>query len=88
MFLIISKIYLFLFRTHVKYLEGKNSIGAFYYYDNSLRNDSIRIEKVSSFNFDKLSWMLVSNVSFFGGLHFDHTDIITKMLTSGEYKCA
>lgn len=28
-----------------KYLEGKNSIGAFYYYDNSLRNDSIRIEK-------------------------------------------
>ena len=69
-----------------KYLEGKNSIGAFYYYDNSLRNDSIRIEKVSSFNFDKFSWMLVSKVSFFGGVHFDHTDIITKMLTSGEYK--
>lgn len=69
-----------------KYLEGKNSIGALYYYDNRLREDSIRIEKVSSFNFDKLSWMTVSNVSFFGGLHFDHTDVIIKMLTSGKYK--
>ncbi len=69
-----------------KYLEGKNSIGAFYYYDNSLHEDSIRIEKVSSFNFDKLSWMTVSKVSFFGGLRFNHTDIITKMLTCGEYK--
>lgn len=67
-----------------KYLEGKNAIGAFYYYDDR-RKDSIRLEKVSDFDFKELSWM-IPTISSFGGLNFYHADIITKVLTSGEYK--
>jgi hypothetical protein len=69
-----------------RYLERKNTIGAFYYYDNVLRKNLIEIRKVSDYSFDEPSWMYGDCVSFFGGLLSDHSSVIRKMLTSGEYK--
>lgn len=68
-----------------KYLEGENAIGAFYY-NNPVHKDSINIQKVSSFTFDQLSWMLIKTVSCWNGTYFDNTEIITKMMLSGRYK--
>lgn len=67
-----------------KYLEEENAIGAFYY--NNLHNDSTEIYKVSEFAYDQLSWMLIRRTSIWGGLNFDHTETITKMMRSGIYK--
>ena len=67
-----------------KYLEGEDTIGAYYY--NNLHNDSTEIYKVADFSFDQLSWMLVSRTSMWGGQYFDNTEIIIKMMRSGIYK--
>lgn len=69
-----------------KYLEGKNSIGAFYY--DKLENDSTSVYKVSNYNFNLLPWLNagVSTVSFWGGQNFDHANTIMKVLQSREYE--
>lgn len=69
-----------------KCLEGKNSIGAFYYY--RLEKDSTSVYKVSDYDFNQLPWLNVGvgTVTFWGGQNFDHTNTIMKVLRSGEYE--
>lgn len=68
-----------------KCLEGKNSIGAFRY--NAYEKDSTSICKVSDYNFE---WsclnMHASTMTSWGGLNFDHTDILMHVLKSGKYE--
>lgn len=66
------------------YLEGENAIGAFHY-RKEFYSDSIEIYKVSDFGFDPISWMLVSQYSFWGGQCFDHTELVIKMMRGGNY---
>ncbi len=68
-----------------KCLEGKNSIGAFYY--DKLEKDSTSVYKVSDYDF-KLPVLNVGagTMSFWGGQNFDHVNTMMKVLQSGEYE--
>ncbi len=62
-----------------KYLEGKDVIGAFYYYD---KNDSTTIKKVSDFTTFGISETSI----IWSGRYFSHAEVVTKMMQSGIYK--
>ena len=68
-------------------LERKKSIGAYSFSNSLFDKDSIQVREVSDFDpNDKLSWMLVKRMTFWGGQNFDHMDMVRKILFGGEYK--